>query len=137
MDNTVIGITELASNLDRILKSYNKNVTDEMKKEARRSMSKLVKTTKQTAPKSKHGVKQYYQDITSRKTYESEFDITYTWYVKGFNYRLSHLLEDGHRTRKIRNGKEYTRAFKFISNATNDVTSEYMKKVEEIIKNAT
>ena len=135
MSNIRVGINELASNLDNVLQFYNKDVTDQIKKQARKSMSALVKQTKQDAPRKDNGKKQYYTSITSKKEYESEFDITYLWYVKGSNYRLSHLLEDGHKTRRIRNGKEYTRAFKFISNATNNVTSDYLKKVEEILKN--
>lgn len=135
MANITVTVDQLANAIDDTLKAYNKNVTDKLKTQARQSMSKLVKITKQEAPKSENGKNQYYKSITSKKTSESEFDVIYTWYVKGSNYRLSHLLEDGHKTRRIRNGKEYTKAFKFISSATDEVTSEYIKKVEEILKN--
>lgn len=131
----VISVGEIAKTMDTTLKMYSSDVTNAIKVQTKKSMSDLVKETKSTAPRSKNGIKQYYKSIASKKTNETEFDVTYTWYVKGSNYRLSHLLEDGHKTRRIRNGKEYTRAFKFISNATKDVEKDFIKKVEEILKN--
>ena len=134
-NNLRINVNELAEAIGTTLKTYSSDVTDAIKVQTKNSMSDLVKQTKANAPRSKNGKKQYYKSITSKKTDESEFDVEYTWYVKAPNYRLSHLLEKGHKTRRIRNGKEYTRAFHFISNATNDVEKDFVKKVEEILKN--
>lgn len=135
MSNTTISVSELSNAIDSTLKIYSSDVTNAVKVQARKSMRDLVKRTKAEAPRSENGVNQYYKSITSKKTAETEFDVSYLWYVKGSNYRLSHLLEDGHKTRRIRNGKEYTRAFKFISSATKDIEKDFIKKVEEILKN--
>ena len=133
--NITISASEIAKAIDSTLKMYNSEVTNAIKEQTKQSMSDLVKQTKSDAPRSKNGKKQYFKSIKSKKTAESEFDVTYTWYVDKPNYRLSHLLEKGHKTRRIRNGKSYTKAYHFIANATNNVESEFIKKVEEILKN--
>lgn len=130
-----ISVNEIAKTIDGTLKTYTSDVTNAIKDQTKSSMRDLVKKTKADAPRNPNGKKQYYKSIKSRKTAESEFDVTYTWYVDKPNYRLSHLLERGHKTRRIRNGKEYTRAFHFISNATNEVEKDFVKKVEEILQN--
>lgn len=130
-----ISANEVADAIGKTLKMYTSDVTDAIKDQTKKSMADLVKKTKADAPRNPNGKKQYYKSITSRKTSESNFDVTYTWYVKAPNYRLSHLLESGHKTRRIRNGKAYTRAFKFISTATNEVEKDFIRKVEGILKN--
>ena len=134
-NNIIISASEVVKAIDDTLKMYSTGVTNAIKDQTKSSMSDLVKITKADAPRSKSGKKQYFKSIKSKKTSESDFDVTYTWYVDKPNYRLSHLLEKGHKTRRIRNGKSYTTAYHFIANATNDVTQEFVKKVEEILKN--
>jgi hypothetical protein len=93
-------------------------------------MSRLVKNTKATAPVGKR--KKHYRDsIKSKKTNESDRNITYTWYVNGPDYRLSHLLEDGH---ALRNGGR-VEGTHFIQKATDPILEQYLKAVEEVIKN--
>ncbi len=91
-------------------------------------MDQLVKDTKSTAPKRRG---KYKRSISSKKTWENSLGIEYVWYVKGSEYRLSHLLENGHATR---NGGR-TKAFRFIKNATDPIVANYIKAVEDICKN--
>lgn len=135
MTNIKISASDLSSAIENKLRLYNTNVTNRIKDTTKNSMSKLVKLTKANAPRSKNGKKHYFNSITSKKTKESNFDVEYTWYVKDSNYRLSHLIENGHKTRRIKHGKSYTNGYHFISNATDVVETEYVKKVEEILKN--
>lgn len=135
MSNIHISASEVANAINNELRLYSTSVTDSVKEQTKESMRDLVKITKANAPRSKNGKKQYFKSIKSKKTNESAFDVTYTWYVDKPNYRLSHLLEKGHKTRRIRNGKSYTKAYHFIANATNEIEADFVKKVEEILKN--
>lgn len=125
-----IQIDNLAQAIDRELTLYSNNVISGVKKVAKKSASDLVKRTKETAPvgnRSKH----YRDQIASRKLEESHRSITYQWYVKGSDYRLSHLIENGHATR---NGG-WVEGTHFISNASDPILQAYEKEVEEVIKN--
>lgn len=111
-----------------MLENYNKAVIDGTKQEAKKAMDQLVKDTKATAPKRRG---KYKRSISSKKAWENSLGIEYVWYVKGSEYRLSHLLENGHATR---NGGR-TKAFHFIKNATDPIIANYIKAVEDICKN--
>lgn len=125
-----VNIGNLSDAITRELGIYSTAVTDRVKQEAKNSMDKLVKTTKATAPVG-HRKKHYKSNISSRKAEETDRKITYQWYVKGNDYRLSHLLENGHANRD--GGR--TEGTGFIAAATTPVLEEYEKKVEEAVKN--
>ena len=129
MSNT-IGIDQLGEAIAQELTLYGTNVIDGVKKEARKSMSQLVKDTKATAPVGKRR-KHYRDSITSRKISENERSVSYLWYVKGSDYRLSHLLENGH---ALRDGGR-TDGTHFIENASDPILKKYIQAVEEVIKN--
>ncbi len=109
---------------------YSKSVTEGIKKEAKSHMKDLVKKTKDTAPVG-HRKKHYKNSISSRTASENDRGIECQWYVKGSDYRLSHLLERGHATRD--GGR--VEGTGFISKASDPILADYEKKVEEIIKN--
>ena len=125
-----ISIDQLSEAITEELTLYGQNVIDGIKKEAKNSMSQLVKETKATAPVGKRQ-KHYRDSISSKKTGENSRSVTYTWYVKGSDYRLSHLLEDGHAKR---NGGR-VEGTHFIQKATDPIIEQYLKAVEEVIKN--
>ena len=125
-----ISIDQLNETISKELTLYSRNVIDGMKKEAKNSMSQLVKDTKATAPVG-HRKKHYRDSIKSKKTSENDRSVSYTWYVDGPDYRLSHLLEDGH---ALRNGGR-VEGTHFIQKATDPIIEQYIKAVEEVIKN--
>lgn len=125
-----ISIDNLADTIGKELTLYNNRVVDGIKKEAKRSMNQLVKDTKSTAPVGKR--KKHYRDsISSKKIFENDRSIAYLWYVKGSDYRLSHLLENGH---ALRNGGRTTGTH-FIKKASDPILEQYVKAVEGVIKN--
>jgi hypothetical protein len=107
---------------------YHHDVIVVVKKETKKSMKKLVELTK---------VQSYIQDsgkyrdaITSRNLRETSRLIIMQWYVKPPHHRLSHLLNNGHATRK--GGR--TVAYKHITIATELVSKEYQDKIAEVLK---
>lgn len=125
-----IDISKLGDAIAEELTIYGQNVIEGIKVEAKTSMSRLVKTTKATAPVG-HRDRHYRDSIKSKKTMETDRAVEFTWYVAGSDYRLSHLLENGH---ALRNGGR-TEGTHFIQKATDPIIEEYLKKVEEIIEN--
>lgn len=129
MGNKVVQIEELSSEINSILENYNKTIVKGVKSETKKAMNELVKGTKRDAPVGKRH-RHYRDSIKSKKTYESEDGLIMTWYVSGSDYRLSHLLEKGHATRK--GGR--TKAFRFIEKNLNSAQKEFENKVKEVIE---
>lgn len=126
----MVNIDTLNDAINQELTIYSQEVTEVIKKEAKEHMARLVKETKKTAPVGKR--KKHYRDnITSKKTSENDRGASYTWYVQGSDYRLSHLLENGHATRD--GGR--VEGTHFISKATDPIIADYISKVEEAIRN--
>ena len=125
-----ISIEQLSDAVQKELTLYGQNIIDGVKKQAKQSMTQLVKETKATAPvgdRQKH----YRDSIKGKKTEESDRSVSYTWYVDGPDYRLSHLLENGH---ALRTGGRVDGTH-FIKNASDPILEQYQKAVEEVIQN--
>lgn len=121
---------DLADAIERELTIYSREVTEIIKKEARRHMKELVEKTKETAPVGNRD--QHYRDnIASKKTSDTDRGASYVWYVEGSDYRLSHLLENGH---ALRDGGR-TEGTHFIQKASEPIIADYIAKVEEAIRN--
>lgn len=125
-----ITIDALDEAIEKELTIYSHEITEMIDKEAKSHMKDLVKKTKETAPVG-HRQKHYRDSISSKKTSSNSRGSEYTWYVKGSDYRLSHLLENGHVTK---NGGR-VQGTKFISKASEPILADYIEKVEEAIKN--
>ena len=93
-------------------------------------MKELVKKTKETAPVGKRD-KHYRDSISSRKVRENDRGAEYQWYVDGPDYRLSHLLENGH---ALKDGGR-VEGTHFIANASEPILAEFERKVEEAVRN--
>ncbi len=128
--STIISVDQLSDAIQEELTLYGKNVIDGVKKQAKKSMDQLVKDTKSTAPVGRRS-KHYKDSIKSKKTKEHDRSVTYTWYVDGPDYRLSHLLENGH---ALKNGGR-VEGTHFIKNASDPILEQYIKAVEEVCKN--
>lgn len=123
-----VPIEGLADAVEKELNLYGEKIVQGIKREARKSMTRLVRETKATAPKRRP---KYAGSITSKTLSESSRGAVYVWYVKGSEYRLSHLLERGH---ALRNGGRVGGTH-FIESALNPIMDDYEKSVKEVIEN--
>ena len=123
-------IDRITDEIEQTLTTYQDSVVAGLKKQAKDSMRQLVKKTKATTPVGRR--KKHYRDsITSTKQSENSRGVSYLWYVKGSDSRLSHLLNNGHQL--ARGGR--VEGTNFITNAHDDVIAEYEKAVEEVCRN--
>lgn len=125
-----IKIEELGYIIDETLNDYSLEVAEAVKRETENSMNKLVSLSKATAPTGRRA-KHYKDQISSLTVHETARQLVKVWYVKGTNYRLTHLLNNGH---QLRDGGRYE-GTQFLTKACDQVIPEYEQAIEEVIKN--
>lgn len=108
---------------------YSAEVTAGMKKVNDECMKEFVDDTKRDAPRGAR--KKFYRHITSKTTFESPNKKVNTWYVKDPEYRLTHLIKNGHATR---NGGR-TRAQDFITPNYEKLETNFENGIKEVIQN--
>jgi hypothetical protein len=127
---TKVSIDGLSEAIAKELETYDKSVNEGIRKAVDRSMRQLVQETKGTAPVG-HRHKHYRDSITSKVTNTSLRAYEKTWYVKGSDYRLSHLLNNGH---MLRNGDRYP-GTGFITKASVSVLHDFEEAIKEVCAN--
>lgn len=125
-----IQIDDLNKAIKDALEDYNDSVVTGLKTNTKKAMKDLVDNTKATAPVGKRS-KHYRDSISSKTVSESRYGISKLWYVKGSDYRLSHLLNNGH---ALRDGGRYP-GTNFIGIAVDRILPWYLNKIEEVCKN--
>lgn len=126
----LIKVDELNAAIMESLENYNQAVVKGLKKTTTRAMKDLVDNTKATAPVGKRS--EHYRDsISSRTVSETQYGLSKLWYVKGSDYRLSHLLNNGH---ALRDGGRYP-GTNFIGKAVDVLIPLYLAQIEEVLKN--
>lgn len=127
-----VDISELDTALQQILDEYHKDVTERVDVASEETAKRLVRLTKDTAPRGNR--KKYWKYITYSEVEKNKASFagkTFVWHVKSPEYRLTHLLVHGH---ALVNGGR-TRPNPFLHNAVDTVTPEYEAKIVEAIRN--
>lgn len=127
--STRVSVEGLEDVITQQLTMYSNTVKEGIKQEGDKSIKQLVRDTKATAPVGKR--QKHYRDSIKSKAYHTSRTDKYIWYVDGPDYRLSHLLENGH---ALKNGGR-VEGTHFIRKAAEPILEQYVKAVEEVIKN--
>ena len=130
MGDKLVNINQLNDAIINSLEDYNREAIGNVKKLTTEAMKELVRDSKKTAPVGKRA-KHYKSNIASKTLKESDNGISKLWYVRGSDYRLTHLLNNGH---ALRDGGRYP-GTNFLGKAVDKVVPNFMKKLEEALKN--
>lgn len=130
MSNIDCTIEHLNEIIVGALDEYNRQVVKDVKKQTKKAMKDLVANTKADAPVGQGWNGHYRDDIGSRKEKEDDQSLVMMWYVKTGNYRLSHLLNNGH---ALRDGGRY-QGTNFIGKNVDRITTWYLDALEEAVK---
>lgn len=124
-------VEQISKAISNELKIYSSSVTTGMKKVNDECMKEFVSDTKKDAPRSnsKRSGK-FAKHITSKTTFETPNRKVNTWYVKDPEYRLTHLIKNGHAKR---NGGR-TKAQDFITPNYNKLEQNFEEGIKEVIK---
>lgn len=121
---------DIGAEIEQELTIYQQETTDALNKAGRKAMRKLVKLTKESAPRSEGEREHFADSITSVERDAGHGNKRFIWCVKAPNHRLTHLIVHGHATK---NGGR-TKANPFLQRAADVVLPEYEKTVEEVLK---
>lgn len=124
-----IKLENLSKAISEELGLYGAEVTEGIKKKNDECMQQFVKDTKNDAPKGRR--EKFYKHITSKTVVDTPNKKVNRWYVKDPEYRLTHLIKNGHATRK----GTRTKAQDFITDNYEKMEKNYEEGVKEVIKN--
>lgn len=120
---------DLGAAIEQELTIYSKEVQERVDAVGRSAIKKLVKLTRETAPKGERQGGNFAKSITSKEV-KGVRGSCFIWHVKAPNHRLTHLLVHGHATKD--GGR--TRANPFLKKALDTILPEYEKGIEEAVK---
>ena len=134
-----ISIDDLADAIGERLTVYQSETAHKVLNVTKKTMRRFVKITKQTAPRQTADPKRkgtlragtFARAIRSTVEDNGLTGSKGIWYVGGKEYRLTHLLVNGH---QLRQGGR-TKGNPFLENALESVADEYIKGIEEAVKN--
>lgn len=126
--NDKITIDDLADAIGERLTVYQSETAHKVLNVTKKTMRRFVKITKQTAPRRTGKFAKAFRSTVEDNGITGSKGI---WYVGGKEYRLTHLIVNGH---QLRQGGR-TKGDPFLENALESVADEYIKGIEEAVKN--
>lgn len=128
MSTNSISVTKLSSEIQKTLQKNAGRITDKVKVLAKETTSDLTKDTKKDSPV-KTG--EHKKHISNKKVKETSTSAVYVWHVKNPEYRLTHLIANGHAKR---NGGRVKGNFP-LAKDVEKAEIKFVKGVKEIIEN--
>lgn len=121
----------LAGEIADLLTKYNDQVSIECKKVVDEISQEVMDEVKNHI--SWHD-KDYSKSFALKTSFQDKRNKRNTWYVKPPNYRLTHLLEFGHRTRRIKNGKAYTEKYPHVKYGDEYLKNNFFNRMKEAME---
>lgn len=89
-----VNIDHLADVIMEELDDYHQTISSDMKKIISKNSDEFVENTRRDAPRGRR--KKYYKYIAKKNKIDKPYIYTDVWYVKDPEYRLTHLIKNGH-----------------------------------------
>lgn len=135
MSDSRIQPDEFSKAIIGIYEDYGEAVIKEVKDAVDVTTRELVKETKSTAPKKAilgRAAGTYANHISSKQEVNTPMAYSKVWYVRSPEYRLTHLLNNGH---ALRQGGRWE-GTNFLTNAVQTHSANFERRVKEAIQNA-
>lgn len=127
---TKCNINDIASAISKELNLYSEEITNGVKKVTDKVANDMVKNTKRDSRVGRRRGK-YRKSISSKTLHENKYKKVKLWYVRDPEYRLSHLLNNGHAKK---NGG-FIQGDNHITKNEEIAINELERGIEEVIKN--
>ena len=127
-----IKMTELDKTLNRILRGYTDEVTEDTKEVVDIVTDKALKVVKKHAPVDQKNTSRkgkYKRSLRRKTVYESLTEKKNVIYASGEEYRLTHLLEKGHATIDGGHTEEHPHFYYGDNLVKEDLLKELKKKI--------
>ena len=122
-----ISINNLDSAIKEMLEEYSNDISDDVKVITHKVADNFKKNTQKDAPRGHR--KKFYKHISIEKN-ETLHGAVDKWYVKDPEYRLTHLIKNGHQTK---NGGR-TKANDFIDKNYEIAENELESMIVEVVQ---
>ena len=135
MSNKTIQPEDFTSAVVGIFDDYGESVMEKVRKAVDLTTKELVKETKRTAPKKAVGGRPagtFANHISSKKMLNTKMAYSTVWYVRSPEYRLAHLLNNGH---ALRQGGHWP-GTGFLTEASQTHAKSFEKRVKQAIQDA-
>ena len=130
----VSAMLDFQSQLSGVLEAYHADVNGAVGDLIEDAARELVSETKRSAPYAFHGEnakrRRHYRNSIAYKRDDSRGLSRCIWYVKGADYRLTHLLVHGH----IARDGSRVKGDPFLQNACDKVFPKLEQSIEEAVK---
>jgi hypothetical protein len=126
-----VDIDRVSNTIRTTLNTYSRQIVEGVEKAADVTVKEMVKETKKR-PTGRFSTGRYARAISSQVGENTIHARSQIWYVKSPDYRVTHLINNGH---ALRDGGRYS-GDKHVTRAAERAMADFETRVREVIENA-